>query len=73
MNNRQIARQYVKRHFGNHPLIAYTYAAGSRTVRDFLESVVENDLAGNRNEADFWANELKILVPEFNESYRAFP
>ncbi len=72
IDNRQIARNFAKTRFGSHPLFNHTYCDGSRRVRDFVEDIVFYDLENDQKEADFWESELRLLVPEFTEKFRAF-
>ena len=72
MNNRKTAREFTKKRFGNHPLFLVGYCDGSRRVCDFVEDIVFYDLEGEKNEADFWENELRTLIPQFTEKFRPF-
>lgn len=68
MNILQTARRLVKERFGTHPLFNTTYCEGSRRVCDFLEDIVKFDLEGDNTEADFWRDELKVLIPQFTDT-----
>ena len=69
---RKTARNFTKARFGNHPLYLKDYCEGSRRVCDFVEDIVFYDLMGDAKEADFWESELRCLIPEFTEKFRAF-
>jgi len=64
MNNRE-ARKLAKSRFGTHPLWGFCYAEGSRTVGDFIATILKADSDGDKAESAFWRDELATLVPLF--------
>lgn len=64
----RIARKEVDREYGGHPLFSFCYCEGSRSVADFLETILTYRLIGDNAEADYWQGELRTLVPQFTDN-----
>ena len=68
MSNRQAARKLARKQFGKHPDFRARYAEGSRSLGDFIESIILYNLENNEKEASFWRAEMKTFFPDFTET-----
>jgi hypothetical protein len=59
------ARKTAKDRFGTDPLWGFCYSEGSRSVGDIIATIIKADCDDDPAEAEFWRDELGVLVPLF--------